>query len=246
MKGLGYLVAALLVIPAPPLAAQATQATLAGTVRHENTRAPLPGVEVVVEGVAHRATTGRDGRYLLDRLPAGRRTVIVRMIGYLPVHAEVFLAAGDTMELNAAMVPSVAVLEEIDVPGRSMRGVGFGREAFEERRDKGFGIFIDSTVLRRFEHRDLGDIVRGNAGISVSTRLRGGGYVVAAGRQAFRCPVLMYLDGVPLPTGSHTGMVPVSNLEAVELYRSSLEAPMEYGGPRARCGVMLLWTRRGR
>ncbi len=222
------------------------QAALAGVIRHDATRAPLSGVEVVAEGTDRRVLTGRDGRYLLDRLPAGRRTVVIRMIGYLPVHAEVFMAMGDTVHLDAAMVPSVAVLEEIDVTGRSMRGVGMGREAFEERRDRGFGVFVDSTVLRRYEHRDLADILRGNPGLSFSARAPGGGYVVSAGRQAVRCPVQMYLDGMPLPSGTHTGIVPVSHLDAVEVYRSSLEAPMEYGGPRARCGVMLLWTRRGR
>lgn len=242
MKGLRMLVGvSLLALPG----LLAAQVSLAGVVRHEGTRAPMAGVEVLVEGTDRRVLTGRDGRYLMDRLPAGRRTVVVRLIGYLPVHAEVFLSAGDTTRLDATLVPSAVVLPGIDVTGRSMRGVGMGREAFEERRDKGFGIFIDSTVLRRYEHRDLGDIVRGNPGISISARQRGGGYIILAGRGARRCPVQMYLDGVPLPLGTSTRIVPVSNLEAVEVYRSSLEAPMEYGGPRASCGVMLIWTRRG-
>jgi hypothetical protein len=242
MKGLWCLVA-VLVLPSPGLLA--AQVSLAGVVRHGGTRAPMAGVEVLVEGTDRRVLTGRDGRYLMDRLPAGRRTVVIRLIGYLPVHAEVFLSAGDTTRLDVAMVPSAVVLRDIDVTGRSMRGVGMGREAFEERRNRGFGIFIDSTVLRRYEHRDLGDIVRGNPGISISSRQRGGGYIILAGRGALRCPVQMYLDGVALPRGESTRIVPVSNLEAVEVYRSSLEAPMEYGGPRANCGVILLWTRRG-
>lgn len=222
------------------------QAAVAGTVRHEGTRAPLAGVEVLIEGVPQRAVTRRDGRHLLDQLPAGRRTVIFRMIGYLPVYAEVFLASGDTTLLDAVLVPSVAVLEEIDVTGWSMRGMGIGREAFEERRARGFGIFVDSTVLRRYEHRDLGDILRGHPGITISDRQRGGGYIISAGRGATRCAVQMYLDGMPLPRNQSTAIASVGSLEAVEVYRSSAETPLEYGGPRANCGVVLLWTRRGR
>ena len=35
------------------------------------------------------------------------------------------------------------------------------------------------------------------------------------------------------------------DLEAVEVYRSAAELPIEYGGTNAACGVLLLWTRIG-
>jgi hypothetical protein len=34
-------------------------------------------------------------------------------------------------------------------------------------------------------------------------------------------------------------------LDAVEVYRSAAEVPVEYGGSNAGCGVILLWSRRG-
>jgi hypothetical protein len=33
--------------------------------------------------------------------------------------------------------------------------------------------------------------------------------------------------------------------QAVEVYRSDAELPIEYAGPGASCGVLLLWTRVG-
>jgi len=36
----------------------------------------------------------------------------------------------------------------------------------------------------------------------------------------------------------------VSELEAIEVYRSSAEAPPEFGGTTGACGVIVLWTRR--
>jgi hypothetical protein len=149
--------------------------------------------------------------------------------------------------VDAVMIGLAVELDSILVrgsPGRA-RGVGFGLEAFEERRMKGFGIFLDSTLLRRNEHRDLADVVRGNPGISISPRQSGGGYFIAAGRGPSRCIVQIYLDGMRLPVPTKTNFVSVSDLLAVEVYRSAAEVPLEYGGPRAGCGVVLLWTRRG-
>jgi hypothetical protein len=37
----------------------------------------------------------------------------------------------------------------------------------------------------------------------------------------------------------------VSEFEAVEVYRSSAELPVEFSGASSQCGVIALWTRRG-
>jgi hypothetical protein len=37
----------------------------------------------------------------------------------------------------------------------------------------------------------------------------------------------------------------VASREAVEVYRSPAEAPVEFGGEGAECGTIVLWTRRG-
>jgi hypothetical protein len=35
----------------------------------------------------------------------------------------------------------------------------------------------------------------------------------------------------------------LTGLDAVEVYRSAAEVPLEYGGANAGCGVILLWSR---
>lgn len=39
-------------------------------------------------------------------------------------------------------------------------------------------------------------------------------------------------------------LIDVSQLEAIEVYRSASEIPIEFSGPTAACGVIVLWTRR--
>ena len=66
------------------------------------------------------------------------------------------------------------------------------------------------------------------------------------------CPVIFYLDGARL---NHTGdaslervelvyQLPVEQIEAIEIYRGAAELPAEFGGSDARCGVVVVWTRR--
>lgn len=68
------------------------------------------------------------------------------------------------------------------------------------------------------------------------------------------CPVIFYLDGVRLNNTNDSSLdrvevvyqLPVQLIEAIEVYRGAAELPAEYGGSDARCGVVAVWTRRGR
>ena len=68
------------------------------------------------------------------------------------------------------------------------------------------------------------------------------------------CPVIFYLDGVRLNNSNDRSLdrveviyrLPVEAIEGVEIYRGASELPAEFGGSDARCGVVVVWTRRGR
>jgi hypothetical protein len=62
----------------------------------------------------------------------------------------------------------------------------------------------------------------------------------------------VYYNGIKLGKGGvldgHTPNLKdfsVSSLDKIEVYRSAAQVPLEYGGPTAACGVLLLWTRQG-
>lgn len=67
------------------------------------------------------------------------------------------------------------------------------------------------------------------------------------------CYMSVFLDGVafyrtgsnmPPPDMSREFMI--MNLEAIEVYRGSAQIPMEFSGRGSDCGVIVLWTRRGK
>jgi hypothetical protein len=161
----------------------------------------------------------------------------------------------------------VQELAPIEVKARPdpPRGMGI-RESFEERRRLGFGKFIDSTVLRANEHRRMVDLLRGIPGIQflwvpvldcTLPRSRCPRELYARSTRTSRvsgsCFASIYEDGRMIYRSDGPGNPPdwsrefsINEYEAVEVYRSAAEVPIEFGGPASQCGVVVLWTRRGR
>jgi len=253
-----WVVAALALAAPVPLVAQGV---LTGIIRDDSTGAPLAGVEVLLVGTSLRAVTGGEGRYLLSGVPAGRQEALVRLVGYLPIRAGLFVTAGDTVRANATLIRSEVELAPLVVTEEMARPRGMGREAIEERRRLGMGLHFDSAVLRQNTHRDLGDLLQGRTGVAVSPRQPGGGYFLLSSRSRdpvtgqFDCYMQIYLDGMPVGRGGKAGtngvrpestrLFELASLEAVEVYRSAAEVPPEFGGASGGCGVVLLWSRRG-
>ncbi len=249
----------------PPLVL--AQGVLRGSVRQDSTGAPLPGVEIIAEGTGKRTTSDRDGWFALRNLPYGPQTILFRHIGYRPVKRGVLVLREDTVRVEVFLISEAAQrLEPITVTARPDPPAGRGiREDFEDRRRLGFGKFIDSTVLRANEHRRMSDLLRGIPGLQFAWVPDLDCY----GRN--RCPPVLYLKGTRTSrvTGPcfmtiiEDGMVRyrsdgtspppdwsrefyVNEYEAVEVYRSSAELPIEFSGASSQCGVIVLWTRRGR
>jgi hypothetical protein len=248
----------------------AAQATMTGIVREDSSARPLEGVEVLINGTAHRTMTGANGRYLLEGLPAGIYQAIFRSVGHIPMRMDVLLTVGESTRANATLVRSDVVLDPIVVTGEADRPWGIGLEAFEERRKMGFGRFIDSATLRRSEHIRMADLLRRHAGIEVrAARIAGApGWVALnpTGRDitgAPNCLMSIYLDGNMVGRGGvlgktgqcigpggncidvpDLGLFDLTSVEAVEVYRRASEIPVQFGGAMASCGVIAIWSRR--
>jgi hypothetical protein len=220
------------------------QTTLAGVVRDSATGAPIPHAEILINIMNRREVADAEGRFTMFTLPSGRHLVLVRAIGYRAVGVPVQIALRGTTRVEFVLSSEAVELDSVIVTERpSMRGIGIGVEGFEERRrTRPFGIFIDSTRLRRNEVLDLTSTLR-QAGVEVS-----GG--VAVGRRTMRslrrgsthCPLAIYLDGIRVDMSLRD--LTVSSVQAMEVYRSVAQIPPQYDRLDQECGVMLIWTRR--
>lgn len=237
------------------------QTVVTGLVR-DSTGKPLSEVDVSVEGARRQASTDASGRYALDS-PAGNHVILFRLIGYEAQRIRIIGTRGDTVRLDAVLrkssfqeLPDVEVKERLaPVPGSIMA-------EFEERRRIGFGKFLDSTQLRRMEGRKMSDVLRGlglrlipyseNRG---PLEWRAASSTAGTFNEGDHCWVSVFLDGMAIYRSGNRNMHPpdfskdfnVWSLMAVEYYRSSATVPIEFGvGRDTDCGVLVLWTRKGK
>lgn len=250
-------VASLLLTGASSLAAQAT---MTGVVREDSSARPIEGVEVLINGTAHRGTTNAAGRYLLEGLPSGVYQAIFRAVGHLPLRMDVRLVDAETTRANATLVRSDVVLDPIVVTGEAMPDVGLAGPGFEERRRMGFGRFVLPEEMRRSEHMGLNDVLR-RQGVNVMLTSDGRWIPMHPTSRdingAPNCQMSVYLDGILVHKGGRYGasdfdedldlrkFFTISELTAIEIYSRASQIPIQFSGAQASCGVIVLWSRRG-
>lgn len=237
----------------------AAQAAMTGIVREDSSGRPLEGVEVLINGTAHRVVTGANGRYQLEGLQPGIFQVVFRTVGHIPVRMDVLLTAGETTRANATLVRSDVVLDPIVVTGEPMADVGLAGPGFEERRKMGFGRFVLPEEMRRSEHMGLHDVLR-RQGVNVMLQDSRWIPMHPTSRDllgAPDCQMSVYLDGILVHKGGRIGASTVdgdldlrrgfdiSALTAIEIYSRAAQVPIEFSGAQASCGVVVLWSRRG-
>jgi len=107
-----------------PLAAQERARAILGVVR-DTAGLPLPGIDVLLLSPRRAASTDAQGRFRLDSVPNGERHLLVRRIGYLPVHPSVRVPQAENDTLHVTLLPAPQLLPtlivEAERPG--VRGV---------------------------------------------------------------------------------------------------------------------------
>jgi hypothetical protein len=224
----------LLLLTASRLAAQAT---VTGVVREDSSKVGVPGVEVVIVALDRRTLTDSAGRYTLSNLSHGIHNLLVRSIGYQPILLKAYLVTDDTLEIDLSIRKSAFELAPLEVTASA---VPVGLEGFEERRRSGFGRFFDWTQLRKEEHRRTSDLFYGIPGVRVQYDQQMRPYLVGTRKN---CRMQLLFNGARVSWNVVDAM-PISNLDAIEIYRSGTEAPVEYGGLGSMCGTVIFWSRR--
>ncbi|MBX3146871.1 MAG: carboxypeptidase regulatory-like domain-containing protein [Gemmatimonadales bacterium] len=221
------------------------QAVLIGRVVNDSTKAPIAGAEIILEPNARRLESDSLGRFVLDRLPLGAASAIVRKIGYRGVRIRTLIFSSDTLDVEVPLEPAGAYeLAPIEVVAS---GVPPGMAAYAERRLRGTGSYIDADELRRSEYRGLSDLLRMQRGIRMASN-RYGRWIVTGSRS--NCPMSIWLDGVKIYSSADRigppdiDDFPIAQLEAIEIYRGGADTPPELDPGKSSCGTIVLWTRR--
>ncbi|MBC7897895.1 MAG: TonB-dependent receptor [Cytophagaceae bacterium] len=233
-------------------AAQATTATLRGTVTDSAARRPIDGVQISVVGTLLGAVTGSNGEYVIRGLNAGTHTVRAARLGFAAAQKQVTITAGGEVTSDFVMRSAAINLSQVVV-------VGYG--TVNRREVSNAVATVRSTELVHTPLASIDGALQGkaaglqvvqnagNPGNGMSVRIRGSASL-SAGNQP-----LYVIDGVPLLRDNYSqlglggqDLTAVSSLSPDEIASIDVlkdaSASAIYGS-RGSNGVVLITTKRG-
>lgn len=160
---------------AAPLAAQPGQ--IAGRVVDAATGRPVPAARVAVTGLQLAGNSGVDGRYTINGVPAGARSLTVSALGYgTKTVTGVQVPAGGTATLDVALSAATLLLEGVTVTAQAERG-SVTQALDEQRTAVGVVSALGAEQIARSPDGDAAQAIRRVSGVTVQD----GRYVVVRG-----------------------------------------------------------------
>lgn len=244
--------------------------TLTGLIVDADSEEPVEGATVVLPGLRRMVSTNSLGRFTIPSLPPGIVAMEVTRLGYAEVDGEVRIELGETTETRITLATEAILLEPITVVGIRRRIDLAGMDDFERRYHSGWGQFILQDEIERRMSNKLTQMLYetgvqvANDGRAIYMRRTGCGPLVyldgvklthlSRGDGPAAQPSVSVGRGLPWgdPDANPreeaawaVNLVHPGDVRVVEIYRGPAEVPGQYLDSNARCGVILIWTKRG-
>lgn len=262
-----FLLLLLLVLVPGQLAAQRrAEGALVGQVVDAESREPIEGALVTLEGLERSAISNTLGRFAISSVRLGLVTVRIERLGYATSTGEVDIGGGEITETVVYLATEAIAVDPIVVTSRR-RAVSLPPvHGLDHRYFSGWGRFVLKEEIEKRNPVKLTDVLT-ETGLEIT----GNGASVKLRRA--NCAPVVYIDGTkvtrsllgsgreaegrsiyPWPdpeadpgqqAAYNLNLVHPSNVLAVEVYRSVLETPAEFLTLNNMCGTVLIWTHRG-
>ncbi|MFL5493599.1 MAG: carboxypeptidase regulatory-like domain-containing protein [Gemmatimonadales bacterium] len=218
------------------LVLQATQPTVAGTIRDGESGAPIARATVALADLDRSVVTDSAGRYRFSAVPSGPQHLTVRRIGYGPRTLDALVPGEGELEINVALRPVPMQLPAIVVRSTmELRGLEAGDST--PFPDRAVSIAAARNDPRLAEPDGL--LALGGGEIGASPESPSGLHV----RGAASDQTAYLLDGIPVFSPYHTaGTFSAWNPDALERLQLSSASPSP-ALPDALAGTVAAVTR---
>lgn len=243
-----------LVLFGPTVAAQGT-GTVTGRVLDAQNGAGLAAAQVSVAGTGLGAATDASGAFTIGGVATGRRSLVVRRIGYEPATRELSVAAGIN-SVTISIAPAATSLERVIVTGTAapttMRALGTSvASVSSDQISAAQSVTVDQALQGKIAGAQITQNSGSPGGGGLSVRLRGTGSIISGSEP------LYIVDGVIVDNSSEQLInfgarsnvqnrladLDPNDIERIEIVRGAAAAALY--GSRANNGVVQIFTKRG-
>ena len=202
--------------------------------------APLAGATVHIGD--RPAITDASGVFEMEDTFQPREAVIFERLGYATVRDTITVADDAGLFMRVTMAPEAIPLEPLVVTVVSRRSLG-RLDDLRRRLKAGMGDIVTQKEFTLRGNPSFGQFLQSQPGVNI-----------IGGKPVFRksfslgegwCPPTFYLDGMKLSSWQSAMSIGTLDLELVELYKGPAQTPAEFIDSDSRCGVVVIWTRRG-
>jgi len=117
MKHFKLLFTFLIIVFALQANAQNTTGTIKGKVTEADTKLPLVGATVYIDGTTIGTVSNIDGEFVLENVEVGEHTIVVSFVGYATQRKKVSVNTGENTVQNFALSSDALGLEEVVITG---------------------------------------------------------------------------------------------------------------------------------
>ncbi len=214
--------------------ASAQDITLKGVVLDEETKGPVPAVNISVKGTNLRTATNSEGQYTISNLQSNA-VLVFTYIGYKQQE----IAVNGRTKLDVTLVSDFGKLDEVVV-------VGFGTQ-----KKINIAGAIDQISGKTLESRPVSNVLQGLQGLSPGLNITYGGgapgSVPSINIRGFTSinggSPLIVIDGIPATSNDDLLRLTPSDITSYTVLRDAASAAIY--GARAAFGVILVTTRQG-
>lgn len=237
-----------------PLPGQPATGSLSGrVVRHPGGTAVAEAVVTLV-GSARSTRTGADGRFRFDSLPPGGYVIQAASAGHQAASSGVTVFPGREATLELRLDPDrIPTLPDVVVRERELTALDRKLAGFYHRATNAQGYFVTPEQMESHRPALLSQALRSVPGLNVNCRTLAANTCIASFDRVTRatmgnarpCPLMLFLDGVRFgPVREDMdGIVPGSQIAAIEAYRGMGDLPREFVSSDTQCGVIVVWLK---
>lgn len=228
-------------------------ATLQGAVRSGDGR-PFHNAIVSVLGTRRSALTDSAGKFRVDGIPAGTRTIEVKSMGLAATTFTVDFATGATHDTTLSINRAAQNLKAVAVKGTGTPTSLMALNGFEGRRAQGLGTFVTRAQLDRLPSSSLAGVFSGIKEIHLEYGNRSDhGKLLPPTTVAYLrgtggtyCRPNVYLDDMQIKTSFNdlSALAQPETIKGIEVYATAGVIPAQYDlSSSTGCGSIVIWTR---